>query len=749
MNLKDLFTKCLMFFAISLLGHLAVSCTDTEETDSSNFALYYYGVTDIGPSMNFELKEPSYIGGAPYDFAITSITLNDEDCSTESFIINETTGAISIKNTANLATGTYKLNISCYSNGKYYEFKNAVQINMLLAVPEGVVVTPEEVVVNLDEANWIGAANAQVTTTGAEHVSITGYSIAQDESKEYLEYFSISGTGKITINSKHQDKLIPGQEYTLSLKLTTNAGEHLYPDAVTFKVISKPRNLSYSPKTVEVDKGFAHESELPTIQGSMEDLKYSITAVTPVTNAFTIDETTGKIRLSENNNLEISETPFVIDITVSNAYGSTEFPKAYNVKIVKYTEPIKPETFAYNTLSIYKGGEETQNIKDGFVGDSPHFDFDENNSEEIQYQIQKENITIDNETGAITISSKNTLKPETYDINVKVTNSKPVVATTIFKLTIVPNPNDFSVVSYGTNIEHPMPEEGQEINTKQVQETNADNRNQFRFINRTNFQNTLEVMYHDLPENATKTFEIIKKYPENVGKFANTEINPNNGTITLGSDPFTKNTYEGGILLIKVTASGQGAPTISKKIPVFFSTPKKDASNETMIYTPIVVKANPRTGISSSAECKVIGWNSKKFLGYKDITNLVLDYRADQAFYNFSDNPNHGSGKVADNPNLLMYQIWKKYQNNIGLGSRAPMSYYTEQEKIASKPAYINPTTRQITVNLNKWIGDDEEYANGAVMAQIKYRTDGNTGDAELNAGIGVFPVFIWLDENF
>ena len=67
MNLKDLFTKCLMFLAISLLGHLAVSCTDTEETDSSNFALYYYGVTDIGPSMNFELKEPSYIGGAPYD----------------------------------------------------------------------------------------------------------------------------------------------------------------------------------------------------------------------------------------------------------------------------------------------------------------------------------------------------------------------------------------------------------------------------------------------------------------------------------------------------------------------------------------------------------------------------------------------------------------------------------------------------------------------------------------------------------
>lgn len=87
------------------------------------------------PFQNFELKEPSYIGGAPYDFAITNITLKDESYSTESFVINESTGAITIQNTENLSTGLYKISVSCYSNGKYYEFKDIVQVNILLADP--------------------------------------------------------------------------------------------------------------------------------------------------------------------------------------------------------------------------------------------------------------------------------------------------------------------------------------------------------------------------------------------------------------------------------------------------------------------------------------------------------------------------------------------------------------------------------------------------------------------------------------
>ena len=54
------------------------SCSDEDTTDTTGFALYYLGMTDIGPSMSGIISEPSYKGSVPSDFTITSITLNGE-----------------------------------------------------------------------------------------------------------------------------------------------------------------------------------------------------------------------------------------------------------------------------------------------------------------------------------------------------------------------------------------------------------------------------------------------------------------------------------------------------------------------------------------------------------------------------------------------------------------------------------------------------------------------------------------------
>ena len=51
------------------------SCSDEDTTDTTGFALYYLGMTDIGPSMSGIISEPSYKGSVPSDFTITSITL--------------------------------------------------------------------------------------------------------------------------------------------------------------------------------------------------------------------------------------------------------------------------------------------------------------------------------------------------------------------------------------------------------------------------------------------------------------------------------------------------------------------------------------------------------------------------------------------------------------------------------------------------------------------------------------------------
>ena len=46
-----------------------------QQIKSNGFALYYLGMTDIGPSMSGIISEPSYKGSVPSDFTITGITL--------------------------------------------------------------------------------------------------------------------------------------------------------------------------------------------------------------------------------------------------------------------------------------------------------------------------------------------------------------------------------------------------------------------------------------------------------------------------------------------------------------------------------------------------------------------------------------------------------------------------------------------------------------------------------------------------
>ena len=78
MSLKNLTSSFWAILSVVILNFISISCTDTETTDSTNFVIYYTGLTDIGPSMTGEISSPSYKGPAPSDFSITEITLNGE-----------------------------------------------------------------------------------------------------------------------------------------------------------------------------------------------------------------------------------------------------------------------------------------------------------------------------------------------------------------------------------------------------------------------------------------------------------------------------------------------------------------------------------------------------------------------------------------------------------------------------------------------------------------------------------------------
>ena len=115
-------------------------------------------------------------------------------------------------------------------------------------------------------------------------------------------------------------------------------------------------------------------------------------------------------------------------------------------------------------------------------------------------------------------------------------------------------------------------------------------------------------------------------------------------------------------------------------------------------------------------------------------------------FYRFNENENHGSS-VSGNTSSLINNVFANYASSQKINM---MSYYLESDRLGAKPAYIQPGDFQIKINPGKWIGSDNEYANGVVIAKVRGALSGTQSDLDSDGtSIPVFPVFIWLDENF
>lgn len=721
-------SSLLRVFLVAVLAMFCVSCDETETTDSTGFILHYYGVTDIGPSMSYELQEPSYKGSAPYDFSITGITLNDEAyTNADNFVIDAETGKITIQNTESMPIGLYSISISCYSNNKAYKFKDAVQVNMLLAVPEGITVEPAEVLVKQEDEKW-WEASAKVITDTEKHVSILKCEIAQDESKEYLKYFTIENNNTITFNPDQKDNIVPGEKYVLSLKLTTKAGEHLYPDAVIFKVISKPYNLQYKPKEVKIEKNAAHESQLPTIQGS-EGMSYSIKSVSPEASGFTIDEKTGKISIAENS-LSTIGAIYNIDVTVSNEYGSAEFPEVYKVTVVDFINPIDPATFSYAVPETYEEMEYAIPVARGLVGDEVVYTFADNNPEAIKEQIEKGRMSIDIESGEIYITKKNTLAPGDYTVSVKASNVKNE-ATTSFTLAIKANPNKFTFY-YGNNLGLSPAE---------------------NYANQYSIENEAGLLALSLsptiqPSGQTIKWKIVAKSGENVNNLSTppAKIDENTGNIYFDTaEGMVMGTLNIGMVVVEATC-GTGELAYTMTAPVFFRVAKA-ASGVFVDYKPFVFQVNSKTGGESVAPTIT-----------SPTGTILMDYRRE---FNFFPINMISKGEIPKTKGSQIEYAWKYSWEQMGGdfngGARKPISYYDESKPIVNKDhldkllAYINPTNKAIVINPEMWKASENSYVNGVFIARMIYDTNESTAPGNMKSGSGkqFFPIAIWLDENF
>lgn len=725
MNSRKLISKFLSILAIVPLIIASISCSETETTDSTNFIIYYTGITDIGPSMNFNLNPPTYKGAAPSNFAITKVTFENEPFTGESFIIDENTGGISISNTAELPVGIYRISVSCMSNGHVYSFKDAIEVNMMAPVPDGVTVEPS--LIEIDFAKIKDEKKtAQVKTDGA-HVSITGYEVIQEADKKY---FAVSKTGEISINSNFKGEIPPGV-YKVALKLTTNAGNCIYEDAVTFNITSSPLALTYTPETGAVETGYAFASPQPVMKGSLEDLNYKIKAITPATDKISIDPATGILSIAANNNMEVGAS-YVVDVTATNKYGSTDFDNAYTIEVVAYIAPI--ENFSYNSQEVIQNTKIEITPNDGFVGGMATFSL-----VDLPAALSSQ-LNIDAQTGVISAKKGNSIPMGTYTIKVKAENTKGE-KTAEFVLTITKNINLFTYIHYGNN-----------LNLSPI----ADYANQYRVRSEGELHALkIKPIATDANPNADIEWTVTAKY-----KMKDVAIDSETGELTFENVAWreldSKNKLAlvpGGMIMVNAT-TGKGTPAeFTLSVPIFFhfAAPAEDAnlvSTGVIIeYTPFVFQVNPVSGGKSVAP-EIKG---------ADKANFSMDYRRSFNYWNIGANHTDGAPKL--NPTNFMGQLWDRYFKSLvnqstNTGSKDPMSYFSNIDGKFGKNlglalGYVDHTDNfKVRINPNKWRGEDNEYANGIMIGQITFVTNSNSG-SNINNGVGTFPLFVWFDEKF
>ncbi len=701
----------------------AVSCTSAL-TDTGEFALYYPGITDIGPSTNMDLT-PSWHGGTPGSFEVYKVTLDGEPVTADFFSIDPDNGVFQIRKSDAAAVGKYSISIACSVNGKRFEFPDAIVVNMMPAIPEGITAEPDNILLLLSQVTNIGSdealPTAQIKTEG-EHISIKNYTICgvrRDGTpvEDWSGLFSIDKTGKFSIlkNSAFKAGI-----YVIDFKLTTmvvgmDSSEGIFTDALTVEIASPPISLAYTPSSSKVEAERAFVSNVPEFMGSATDLEFSIKSIVPQTEYVSIDKTNGVITLAEGHDLAVGEE-VVISVSAKNSYGNRDFDQVLKLTIVEYIAPITK--FEYNDTTVWQGTKVTLEplAKDG---DEVTYSF-----EDLPEALSE--MSIDASTGVISVAKKNAIALGNYTIKVKAENPKGAMIAQINWNTIE-NPYAFTYVRWGNNLGL----------------TPAENyANQFR----VSVTDPLEipVAATDIKDGVEVTYAI-----SGGSKTTCATIDESTGTIT--TDP----SYAAGkvadmrahFVFVTVKTGGGTSGETSMKIPVFFdfNTLRGDYTIE---YTPFAILCNPKTGVTSAPP--VIKKNGVELTG-DELSKITMDFRRSFNYWNLNGPANHKNGAPDKEKTTFLGHVWNAYYTAIGVaynsGSRDPMSSYGRPTHIAKSLGYVKQDTRALYIAPEKFL-DDDGYANGIFTGQIIFADTGND-PSKAEDPLKLFPLFVWFDTQF
>lgn len=705
---------------------VSVSSCKAELTDTGAFALHYPGITDIGPSTNMDIT-PTWHGGTPESFEIFSVKREDEAVTAECFSIDPTTGVFSIRKSDNLPVGKYRIGIACKVGGERHEFAEAITVNMMPAIPEGIKVSPDKITILLSQVTNTGSdeelPTAQITTEG-EHISIRNYLISgvRRDGKALTNWdglFSVDKSGKFSIlkNNKFNAGV-----YVIDFKLTTmvfgaDSEEGLFSDALTVEVASAPTSLVYNPSAAKVEAGESYTSPVPEFIGSVTGLEFSIKKVIPESDKFSIDKTSGVITLAKGHEYAIGDE-IVLSVSAKNNYGERDFDQVLRIGIVEYIAPIT--LLAYNDTTVWEGTKVNLKPKQR-DGDEVTYSF-----EELPDALKE--LTIDELNGTISVPKKNRIAQGEYSFKVKAQNPKGSLSATV-KWNTIENPYAFTFVRWGNN-----------LGLNPIQNY-AD---QFRVS--TTEPTTIPVIESDIKEGIEALYEI------NGGSKTNcVSIDEKTGKLT--TDP---SVFEGKIANMRAhfvfvnikTGVGTSGETVMK-IPVFFdfNAPRTEGGYSIQ-YNPFAVRCNPKTGTTSVPP--TILKNNIVVRG-EELKNITMDFRRSFNYWNLNGPASHNNGAPDAEKTTFLSAVWSTYYSSINVAynksSRDPISSYGRPEHIAKTAGYLRQEDLALYIAPEKFM-DENGYANGIFTAQVVFGSDGKD-PAGAKDPYRLFPLFVWFDTNF
>lgn len=705
---------------------VSVSSCKAELTDTGAFALHYPGITDIGPSTNMDIT-PTWHGGTPESFEIFSVKREDEAVTAECFSIDPTTGVFSIRKSDNLPVGKYRIGIACKVGGERHEFAEAITVNMMPAIPEGIKVSPDKITILLSQVTNTGSdeelPTAQITTEG-EHISIRNYLISgvRRDGKALANWdglFSVDKSGKFSIlkNNKFNAGV-----YVIDFKLTTmvfgaDSEEGLFSDALTVEVASAPISLVYNPSTAKVEAGESYTSPVPEFIGSVTGLEFSIKKVIPESDKFSIDKTSGVITLAKGHEYAIGNE-IVLSVSAKNNYGERDFDQVLRIGIVEYIAPIT--LLAYNDTTVWEGTKVNLKPKQS-DGDEVTYSF-----EELPDALKE--LTIDELNGTISVPKKNKIAQGEYSFKVKAQNPKGSLSATV-KWNTIENPYAFTFVRWGNN-----------LGLNPIQNY-AD---QFRVS--TTEPTTVPVIDSDIKKGIEVLYEI-----KGGSKTNCVSIDPKTGKLT--TDP---SVFEGKIANMRAhfvfvnikTGVGTSGETVMK-IPVFFdfNAPRTEGGYSIQ-YNPFAVRCNPKTGTTSVPP--TILKNNIVVRG-EELKNIKMDFRRSFKYWNLNGPAAHKDGEPDAGKTTFLSSVWSTYYSSINVAyntsSRDPISSYGRPLHIAKTAGYLRQEDLALYIAPEKFM-DDNGYANGIFTAQVVFGSDGQD-PAGAEDPYRLFPLFVWFDTNF